>query len=769
MRSKEFWDWFETVAPKLATHPSMDRSKTFRRMFEYLEDFNRPVNIIETGCIEDPENWGGNGCSTILFDKFIETHPGSTARSVEIDPDKVARAMGICPRVMVTTGDSVNYLGWVAKHVNVPIDLLYLDASHHDWVNETPSQVHHFNELMAAMPLLHERSLVAIDDSVMALDEFPKSRVIGKGGLVAQYAIEVGAKMEFCQYQAGFTRITGASPTTAQHLEELVGRAREAVMEGRLEEADRLYYLILCATPQPWSGKARVARGEAAAMFGRTAHRMQKYGVAVDWYRTAIQADPMCADYRCDLVISLVALGAMGPARREASIAVEIEPDYARAWQTLGGVASDMQDEETCIAAYDRQIEVAEGARDLSDAMLNRATIALDTKDYDRVRDLCATILDIGDRKGDAYHLMAMLEYRESRHESAIQMFDKALENDCRNQPLCHWNKALPLESIGRLREAGVEKAWNEFERTVPSIMVPQHRFAKPKWKGEPPEIDGRKTIIHVHTEAGHGDNISMLRYFNDLLGLGYEVHYECDPLLISLVERNFPQVVVMPRCRDYPGVVGIKPFDFHIPIGDLPHAFGTDLNTIPWDGPYIEADPNLVAKARAMVPSASVPRRRRIGLCWSSGIRRNVSIWMEKYGRMKSMHFEEMEPVIEACPNDVFVSLQVGDGSAEIIGKRIFDFLPESPSWDETAALIENLDLVITVDTGVAHLAGAMGKPTWVVMQQDGASWHFMCERPGAAWNEASPWYPSIRIFRQTRLYDWAGAIEKVVKALAV
>jgi ADP-heptose:LPS heptosyltransferase len=98
-----------------------------------------------------------------------------------------------------------------------------------------------------------------------------------------------------------------------------------------------------------------------------------------------------------------------------------------------------------------------------------------------------------------------------------------------------------------------------------------------------------------------------------------------------------------------------------------------------------------------------------------------------------------------------------------------VLDVLPESPSWDETAALIENLDLVITVDTGVAHLAGAMGKPTWVVMQQDGASWHFMCEREGAAWNEASPWYPSIRIFRQPKPYDWNGAIAKVVKALAV
>src|SRR6185369_373858 len=243
--------------------------------------------------------------------------------------------------------------------------------------------------------------------------------------------------------------------------------------------------------------------------FGRGAHRIGRFGTAVDWFRTAIAADPMSGDLRCDLVTSLVALGAMEPARREASIAVDIEPENPRTWQTLGGVESDMQNADACIEAYDNQIVAARGGNvlELSDAMLNRAVIALDTKDYDRVRDLCGSILEIGARKGDAYHLMAMLEYRLSRHESAIQMFDRALANNCRNVPLCHWNKALPLESIGRLREAGEEKSWNDREMTVPAIMIPQHRFNKPKWRGEGPEIDGRKAIIHVHTEAGHGDN----------------------------------------------------------------------------------------------------------------------------------------------------------------------------------------------------------------------------------------------------------------------
>src|SRR6202035_4675188 len=156
MRTDKFWEWFdEFAAPKLSTYPKMAREKTFRKMFEHLDSFDRPVHMIETGCIEEPDNWAGNGCSTILFDHYIYHHPGSTARSVEIDPEKVKKAKEICPRVWFHCGDSVEFLGnrdiWDHK-----IDLLYLDASNHNWMSEVPSQVHHYNELMAAMPKLHD-------------------------------------------------------------------------------------------------------------------------------------------------------------------------------------------------------------------------------------------------------------------------------------------------------------------------------------------------------------------------------------------------------------------------------------------------------------------------------------------------------------------------------------------------------------------------------------------------------------------------------------
>jgi hypothetical protein len=275
-----------------------------------------------------------------------------------------------------------------------------------------------------------------------------------------------------------------------------------------------------------------------------------------------------------------------------------------------------------------------------------------------------------------------------------------------------------------------------------------------------------RPTVIHVHTEAGHGDNIAILRYLPLLAGNGYKVRYECDPSLIDLVKDSMPQIEVMPRALDYPGALGLKPFDYHIPIGDLPHAFGTDIDTVPWFGPYLKADPDLTSLYGQHLTGI---KGRKIGLCWSSGIRRNLNIWMERYGSMKSMHFRDVERLTHDSGPDEFISLQVGDGRAEGLPGFVRDVLPEKPTWAETAALVANLDLVITVDTAIAHLAGAMGKPVWVLMQRNGASWHFLCHRPGASWNTSSPWYPTARVFRQHDFdkLDWRGAVDDVAIAL--
>jgi len=197
--------------------------------------------------------------------------------------------------------------------------------------------------------------------------------------------------------------------------------------------------------------------------------------------------------------------------------------------------------------------------------------------------------------------------------------------------------------------------------------------------------------------------------------------------------------------------------FDYHCPMLSLPAVLKTDIDTVPWNGAYITANPDLVREYRSRLPEEC-----KIGLCWSSGIRKE-GLWISEYGSRKSMHFKDLSPLLA---HGSFVSLQVGPEREQ--NDSINDVLPEKPTWDDTAALVAGLELIITVDTSVAHLAGAMGKPTWLMMHTEG-SWHWMVARPDALWNETSPWYPSVRIFRQTAVRDWCNVIAKITEELGV
>jgi hypothetical protein len=340
-----------------------------------------------------------------------------------------------------------------------------------------------------------------------------------------------------------------------------------------------------------------------------------------------------------------------------------------------------------------------------------------------------------------------MVAYREHRHEDAIELYDKAIAMGCDDPNMAHWNKSLAMHSIGQYKAGWVEHEYREHNRANPALYLPLRRFTLPRWKGEPAiKEDGTPALIHVHYEAGAGDNLSCVRYLNVLLEMGFRVRYETAPEMVGLMKTSFPEVEIVPKAPDYPGALGIQPFDYHIPIGSLPAVLGTDIDTVPWSGRYLHTDSNLATEYGTKFSGGF---RRKVGICWSSGIR-SKGAWIKEYGERKSMHYDKAFPIVRTCWDMGItpVSLQVGPERQQ--QHDILDLLPKRPTWAETAALIETLDLVITVDTSVAHLAGAMGKPVWLMCQRDGCSWHFMCWRPGAPWNEASPWYPGMRIFRQ-------------------
>ena len=749
-----FWEWFNNEAkPNLTS-----RADTYTQLFEYLDKFERPVTIIETGCLRKMNDWS-DGRSSILFDHYVQDR-GGRVLSVDINPEHTAFAkQHVSRKVHVSTGDSVTFLKMLEKNGISP-DLVYLDSL--DFLAQDPFQtaLHCGNEFLAIRPRLRPDSLVVCDDtpSTFIKSIIPHVTLFGKGTFVGEHARAVGADMLFNVWQTGWINMTGtAFHTTDEDVDALIGRARTHTEGSRTEAAERCYRAVLHKTNPIKSGVDRVARGEACAFYARLAASVGNYGTAGDWFRDAIMADPRAVDYRLELVTK-----AYRPqlnwqlAEQECQRAIEIEPDNPHAWRILGDVAMAMCSPDKAAKAYDKEMELSP---DDPHAMLDRCVIALDQADYDLVRQLAEKVLQT-DRKADGMHVMAMIANRTGEHEKAIKLFDEAIAAGCNNQATAHWNKSLSLHAIGRYKEGWEEHEWRRKETNNPALSICFQRFTRPLWDHQPPPA-----LLHIHAEAGAGDNICYSRFLAEFLRRGYAVRYETHEALMGLMERSFPDVEIVKRAPDYPGAVGIKNFDYHIPLGTITNLLGTDIDTVPWGGPYLKPDPALVDFYRQTMPRI---RGKKIGLCWSSGIR-DYGIWLMEYGKRKSMHYHHIKPIVEAIGVGNAVSLQVGPERMQNDGS-IIDVLPANPSFDDTAALIENLDLVITVDTAVAHLAGAMGKPVWVMMQRDGASFHFMTWRPGSPWNEASPWYPSARLFRQhefNRPHFWNDVVNDVAEAL--
>ncbi len=214
--SLEFWRFFDgEAAPRLAL-----RANTFRRMFEYLDRFDRPVTIVETGCARTQDDWAGEGQSTVLFDKYIHQH-AAESQFYSVDINKAATDYArtfIGPKTVLTNDDSVKYLAQLTADFlasGQTADLVYLDAYDLDWHHWYPSAAHHLMELCAVTRILRKDTLVVVDDSAISayfvrgsnntMNFLSPPIISGKGRLVAEFAARVGAKVEFSEYQAGWS------------------------------------------------------------------------------------------------------------------------------------------------------------------------------------------------------------------------------------------------------------------------------------------------------------------------------------------------------------------------------------------------------------------------------------------------------------------------------------------------------------------------------------------------------------------------------------
>lgn len=502
---------------------------------------------------------------------------------------------------------------------------------------------------------------------------------------------------------------------------------------------------------RPATAEEAKAKAYACVCMAEASFSRNKVGTAIDWWQEAVDHDPLNAAYRLSFVAhGLLPLGLKHQALNEIRRALNLDKSNPMAWRLLGHVQVALGDTQGAITALDKLIELDASATPL----LDRNDLACDMADWETVENNCKKLLtEHGPHKGNALHQLGLMAFRAGEAEKAIALWDETLMHQCDNRDAVIWNKSIALLSLGRYREG-----WRLHEQRMRNprepVMAYQAHRGRPDllWNNEPPPAK-----LHVSHEMGFGDAIVMARYLPLLVERGYDVSFEVMDGMAELMQ-TLPGVKIVPRSPIYPDFAEIG-FDYHVPALSLPKLFGTTVETIPWRGPYLKADPSKVAAYRTRIGGATA-----VGFCWSAGIRTEHGLWLNEYGERKSVKWADIARLAAALPPGVLaVSLQVGPESK---AGRLNQYLPDNPTWADTAALIECLDMVVTVDTAVAHLAGALGKPTWLMMHTEG-SFHWMLERPGAPWNEKSPWYPSARLFRQKQPHEWEEVIERVAKEL--
>ncbi|RKP46086.1 tetratricopeptide repeat protein [Trinickia fusca] len=451
-------------------------------------------------------------------------------------------------------------------------------------------------------------------------------------------------------------------------------------------------------------------RGNALAALARPLDALASF-------EKALAAQPQFAQAWNNRSCVLRDLGRPDDALASCDQALALRPDYAEAWSNRGNALSDLNRPLDAQASYERALSLS---REFTDAWNN----------------LGLTYVDL------------------NRHADALASYDKALAL-APDAAETHWNRALCLLQMGEF-EAG----WREYEWrwARARIKAGKRAFDQPLWLGDTP-LEG-KTIL-LHAEQGLGDTLQFCRYASLVAQQGARVVLEVQPELIRLL-ANLEGVDLLVEAGQ-----PLPPFDYHCPFLSLPLALRTTQATIPGNTPYLFADAQASQHFAARIAALDGSRNAlKVGLVWAGGNRPHVPE-LRKNDARRSLALEQLAPILD-LPGVQFFSLQKGAPAQQLTAmherhaasRTIVDWTDELHDFADTAALVDNLDLVLSVDTSTAHLAGAMNKPVWILNRLD-TCWRWLLER------NDSPWYPSVRLFRQPTLGDWASVINTVAHAL--
>lgn len=493
-------------------------------------------------------------------------------------------------------------------------------------------------------------------------------------------------------------------------------------------------HLGLFAEAQRNLCKALTLHPEAAeclANLGRVFH-LRKQGLAARHYcHAALALRPDLAEAQHHLGMALDGSDdSVGAFRR----AILIEPGFTAPMHDLALLLAKRQAWQKAISLYRRALAFAPSApflwNDLGVAYRNDGGPVEARLSYRRALALKPDLTD-------SLYNLALAESGLGQWREAERFYRAALATTP-DHAKAHANLACLLLARGAYRQG-----WREFEwRWQAATMRPRH-FSAPQWYGEP--APGKRLLIHA--EQGFGDTLQFCRFIAPVIRLGIDVVLEVPQDLMRLM-RRLPGIAQVIAAGD-----PLPAFDLHCPMMSLPLALGIEQDSLPLATSYLRADPARSADWRQFL---AAPGKRLIGLSWA-GRSRTQSAELNAIDRRRSLDPKRLAPLWSLSDRFHFVSLQKEAASP---GLPIADPMGEIGDFADCADLVSALDLVIAVDSAVAHLAGGLGKPVWLLNRHD-SCWRWGRERSD------TPWYPSLRQFRQTAPGDWDSVIAEIAMTL--
>jgi tetratricopeptide (TPR) repeat protein len=509
----------------------------------------------------------------------------------------------------------------------------------------------------------------------------------------------------------------------------------------------------------------------AEALFNRsnTLHELNQFEEALASYDQLLKLLPDYAEALFNRAATLRAMKRFEEALASYDGALKLRPDYAEALFNRGNTLRATKRLEEALASYDGALKLRP---DYAEALFNRGVSLHELKrfeealaSYDRFLKLRPHHAEVLSNRGNTLHELKRFEEALASYDGALKLrpdYAEALSNRGATlramkrfeEALASYDGALKLrpdhaeahlnEALCRLLIADFDRGWEKYESRweTEQLRTAKRNFVQPLWTGSD-NVRG-KTIL-LHAEQGFGDAIQFCRYVPLVAERGARVILEVQRPLRELMTTLTNAAQIVSRGDPLPD------FDMHCPLLSLPLAFGTRLETIPTL--YQRASPQTLVNWDARL--ASRKHRATIGLAWSGR-----PTHLNDHNR--SIRLSSLLSFLDI--NATFVSLQkdIRPEDATVLRNQsdLLHFGDELETFADTAALISTLDLVISVDTSVAHLAGALAKPVWVMLPFI-ADWRWLLDR------EDSPWYPTVRLFRQDETRAWDSVIARVHTAL--